>query len=294
MPDIVATERAPRRAARWIGSSAIWGGVVALLGCVLMAAPAAAQLSPPGLGPARTASWSAVGIRQDLDAIRRRESVTYVGVGSISNPDNANPWQKPAIFVLNQEFYDQFHKNWVYSAALSYRRQNEYEDEPPFADAHPSYKHELRFYGRLSYVQKLARFKFVNTFRPELRNFFSPDLGSQEFVQFRFRLRTQVTANLDKNAVHRLVGSAEVLATVGKAHAPAGWTDFDYRESRFCLYYSLRMQSWPVVVDIGYMNNLLGSSHPIDVHYLAIDLVWENPFGKPERGKQQRPPEYLQ
>lgn len=57
------------------------------------------QISPPGLGKAHTADWFALGIRQDLDTldIKGWQSLSYVGMGRKSNPDNYDPHYKPAI-----------------------------------------------------------------------------------------------------------------------------------------------------------------------------------------------------
>lgn len=98
---------------------------------------ASAQISPPGLGLANSASWFAVGVRQELDTLKAWQSVTYIGIGRKSNPDNYNPLAKPAILVMNQEFYHQFHHHWQYSFALSYRRQDEYEKLSPYEHESP-------------------------------------------------------------------------------------------------------------------------------------------------------------
>jgi hypothetical protein len=251
----------------------------------LMASRAAAQISPPGLGEATTALWTALGLRQELDRARRWESMTYLGVGRISRPDGYDPLQRQAIGVLNQEFYHRPREHLLYSFALSYRRQAEYASSPPYERASPAATNELRLYGRVSHVQKVGPFKLVNTFRPELRTFFpSSPAPEEEFLQLRFRARSQLTWALDREAVHRLVASGEALASIRKTHRPEAWSDFGYRESRFCFYYSLHPQALPFSIDLGYMNDLLGSRQPLrDVHYAAFDLVWENPFGRRAR-----------
>lgn len=72
---------------------------------------ASAQISPPGLGRGHTANWVALGISKDLDSLKRWSSVSYVGLGRKSNPNNYNPLYKSVILVLNQEFYYRFHKH---------------------------------------------------------------------------------------------------------------------------------------------------------------------------------------
>jgi hypothetical protein len=247
-----------------------WWIVVLSLVC---SAPAAAQISPPGLGEAETAEWFALGLRQDLDA--RRASMTYVGVGAVAE-HQAQP-NEPAILVLNEEISDQLAEHWSYSYALSYRRQNEYF----LHDSAVAKQQELRMYGRLNGVLRAGRLKLTTTFRPELRTFYTVHFArAEEPLQLRLRVREQATVALDAHAVHRLIGSAEVLSSVAKG--PSGWSELGYRESRFCVYYSLDREQWPVVINVGYMNDLIGSAGAVtDVHYLALDLTWENPFGTP-------------
>ncbi|MFT3923129.1 MAG: hypothetical protein QM778_11380 [Myxococcales bacterium] len=216
---------------------------------------------------------------------QRRESMTYVGLGSISQPEGLNPYAKPAIFVLNQEIYERLQEHWVGSLALSYRRQNLYRDEPPYTAAELSVRHELRFYGRLSGSWQAGRLKLVSTARPELRVFFAGGEPAAEPLQFRFRLREQAGMRLDRADVHRLVGSAEVLASISKRRGDDGaWSALEYQESRFCLYYAWHGKGRPLAFDVGYMNDLMGHGGArADAHYFALDVVWTNPFGSPRR-----------
>lgn len=78
-----------------------------------------AQLSPPGLGKEKTASWFAFGIKQSLDSLEHKVSTTYVGLGYKSDPDNNNPSTNMAILILNEEISNRYHQNWEYSYALS-------------------------------------------------------------------------------------------------------------------------------------------------------------------------------
>lgn len=246
------------------------------------------QISPPGLGKAHTADWFAFGVRQELDTIEGKgwQSMTYIGVGRKSNPNNYDPFYKPAILVLNQEFYHQFHNDWQYSLALSYRRQDEYLDNMPYEHDNPKLKQEFRLYGRFSYLFSTSRIKLVPTFRQEFRKFYTPDFQNiSEDYQFRSRFRLQLTVNLDSKKTHRLIASSEQLFSISKGNTPDNWTDFNYRESRFSLYYSYSPKALPFIFSVGYMNNLIGQKNPYDVHYLAFDIVIENPFKLQQRNK---------
>jgi hypothetical protein len=239
------------------------------------------QIGPPGLGKAQTADWFAIGVRQDLDTIENKgwQSMSYIGVGRKSNLNNYAPFYKPAILVVNQEFYHQFHKTWQYSLALSYRRQDEYSDHPPYEHDNPKLKQEFRLYSRLSYIFSTSRIKLVPTFRQEFRKFYSPNLKNiDENFQFRSRFRLQLTANLDSKNRHKLIASTEQLFSISKENKPNTWTDFNYRESRLSLYYSYSPITLPFIFSVGYMNNLVGQKNPYDVHYLAFDIVIKNPF----------------
>ena len=66
-----------------------------------------AQISPPGLGHSKTASWFAAGFKQKLN--EKWQSMTYFGMGRTSG-NSLNPIEKPAILVFNQEFYHQLKK----------------------------------------------------------------------------------------------------------------------------------------------------------------------------------------
>lgn len=246
-------------------------------GCVVLGA---AQISPPGLGNTKIAGWAAIGLRQSLDSAAHKQLVTYFGVGRKSNPDNYDPYQKAAILVLNAEFYHQFHPRWQYSAALSYRRQNQYAGTAPFLELNPGIQQEFRLYGRFSNIIKTKRLKWVNTFRQEFRKYYTPDFQEpDEILQFRSRLRSQLTINLDRAQVHRLVGSAEALFSISKENQTQHpWTAWGYRESRLCLYYSFAPLKSSFVFNLGYMDNVLGTSSLKHVHYLALDVIWENPL----------------
>lgn len=261
---------------------------IIVLALVLFTNKSISQISPPGLGKTNIGSWIAVGIRQELDTIEGKgwQSMTYVGLGRKSNPDNYNPFYKAGIFIANQEFHHQFHKTWQYSIALSYRRQDIYLDKPPYEYDSPNLQQEFRVYGRLSYIFRTSRIKIVPTFRQEFRKYFTPDFkNASDNFQFRSRIRIQLSANLDNKKKHRLVLSSEQLFSIGMKSKQNQWTDFNYRESRFSFYYSYSPKTSPFIFNIGYMNNLVGNQKVYTAHYLAFDIILENPFKLQQRSK---------
>lgn len=252
-----------------------------LLTIVLLTAVCAhAQISPPGLGETNTASWFAFGVRQSLDSASKLQSFTYVGLGRISGPQSSNSLKYQDIFVLNQEFYHKFHKHWHYSLALSYRNQDEYGDEKSFNNISPTHKQEVRTYGRFMYELRMQNVKLVATYRQEFRSFFNPDFQQENNrYQLRSRFRLQAAVTLDENKVHRLTASAETLFSSTQSTIPSNhWSAFGYKEARFCFYYSIDPKNSSFIYSIGYMNNLIGQQNIKSVSYLALDVIWENPF----------------
>jgi hypothetical protein len=250
--------------------------LLAYITCIFITTKVTAQISPPGLGETHSAYWSAAGVSQKLDG--KNTSLTYIGSGRISGPDGENPVDKPSIFVLNEEIYHSLNRHWQYSYALSYRRQLHYsydENTVQNAEVHQEY----RVYGRLANSLAFGNFKWKNTLRQEVRKFFNPEFGEIENgLQLRTRLKTQLNAAIGNDRSNSITASAEALFSVPYDTA-SGWGDYEYTESRFCLYYTLKPKDLPVVFDLGYMNDLIGTGHELtDASYLAFDIIIENPF----------------
>jgi hypothetical protein len=242
---------------------------------VCFAVKATGQISPPGLGDTNTAAWAALGVKEQLDSLNAL--TVYAGVGRISGPGSDNPVNKPSIGVLNAELYHIFSKHFKYSYAMSYRRQSQYSGAYPHFLEHPAVKQEFRAYGRLAYSLKANNgSKYSLTLRQEVREFFAPDFNAQSYeLQLRTRLKAGVWVPLGSNA-NGLTGTAEALFSISDKQG--SWDNYAYKESRFCLYYTYVPASH-MVVDIGYMNDLMGYGHHIaDASYLAVDVVLVDVF----------------
>ncbi len=243
-----------------------------------------AQISPPGLGDANTAFWSAFGVKRQLDSLGKKQSLSYIALGRKSSPDNYNPVSKQAIVVLNHEIYHSFAPNQQYSYAVSYRRQPKYESSAPYEKE--ATEQEFRIYGRYAYIFSLGkRWKLKNTVRQEFRKFFDADFRkTEENFQLRTRVKSQLTYNLSKKNNQKLALSAEGLFSAGYLNEPEQkWTPFGYREMRIGAYYMFSIPHSPFSADIGYVNDLIRGSRSVKkggVHYLALDLIWNLPFRK--------------
>ena len=248
----------------------------AIMACLGFSVAATAQLSPPGMGETKEAYWSAIGLNQKLT--EKDNSITYVGVGRISGIQEDGVMNKPSIFVVNEEVYHKLSTHLKYSGALSYRRQHEYDAGPGIAGT-DEIKQEFRVYGRLQYGLEIASVKWNNTLREEARKFYADDFSDVENgFQLRTRLKTQVVIPLDHESHNTILWSAEALFSAA-SDSHHGWDGMGYKESRFCLYYSLSPANIPVTFDIGYMNDLMGhGSQMADANYLAMDIIVKDLF----------------
>ncbi len=206
------------------------------------------------------------------------QDMLYVGVGFKNNKNNLK-YQK-AIFVLNNEIYHQFHTNWQYSMALSYRKQERFDALTPQLHDSIPFMHEFRVYGRFSYIYKYHFFKLIPTFRQELRNFYLDNLPRKQQLRTRFRL--QAKFNLDKTKSNRIILGSEQFWASNFINT---WQKLKYSESRFTAYYSYSPQKSNIIINLGYMLNTIGLKNIKTVNYLAFDIIWENPFGLIHRNK---------
>jgi len=235
-----------------------------------------AQFTPPGLGETNTASWFAIGVKQNLNQAKTIKSATHFGIGRVSDPDDYNLVKKHSIYVVNEEVAHQFKENWKYSLAVSYRWQNKYQSTQPYSVDTPKARQELRFYSRFSYLDSYKNVDYSFSYRPELRYFYNPNFSpATKNTQFRSRFRGKASFNLNTLKTQKIITTAEFLFSTTKTNK---WSSFDYQETRFCLYYSVLFPQQKITCNLGYMNDLIGKSSITDVHYLAFDVVLNNPF----------------
>ena len=234
------------------------------------------QISPPGLGDGNYANWYAIGVRQNLDADKKVESMTYFGMGLKSN-DHEKFDLKPAIIVVNQEIYHKLNEHLKVSYALSYRNQKDYNITDHVEVI--SRQQEMRIYARASYSTKINKLKLTHTFRQEARKFMDQKWqNTDEPFQLRSRLKTQIAIPLDSDNHHTLTAGAEMLFSTSKNNFTKKWSKLNYKESRFTLFYTFRPKDLPIAISAGYMNNLIEKNSTHSVHYASLDVVLEDPF----------------
>lgn len=252
-----------------------------LIGLLSFSMTSRAQIVPPGLGEISLAGWMAIGLDKDLKTTTNKswKSSTYIGHGRQNEPEKENLFQKSGIFILNQEFYHRFHENWEFSLALSYRNQDLYEKEFPYHRADSKYKHEFRYYSRFSYLWKSDFVDITPTFRQEMMRYFQSGFHNYKDdwrLRSRFRLKFSFPLTADKN--QKIILYSEQLFSTSRNHETKIWGKFKYDDSRFSAYYSYQFKQLPMVVNLGYMHNLIGTDPTYSGHYLAMDIIFKNPF----------------
>lgn len=256
--------------------------LISVSSIILLTSTLNAQIIPPALGETNINSWLAIGVKQKLDTLQIGgwESTTYLGIGSVSHVHQSNPFEDLGILVVNQEFFHNFSENWQYSLALSYRQQNLFQKDSPFERADQRYKQEFRWYGRLSHSFKLNKWTITPTFRQEVIKYFTPEFKNHLEswrLRTRFRLKFAFALNTDKS--QQLIAYSEQLFSVSQSGLTKKWDRFEYKDSRFALYYSVTPSKHPLIYNVGYMLNLIGTKNIFSSHYLALDIIWKNPLG---------------
>lgn len=241
--------------------------ILLLIAC----ASANAQITPPGLGENENANlWMAVGLEKKLGSPGKISSLSYVGIGRESSRADYNILKRQGIIVLNEELGWKFHKRWKLAQGISYRRQNEYKDTPPYESERPGYKNELRLYSKLTHYHDLGNVVLAFTARQEFRCFYTAGINAQkDAFELRTRLKAQSIISVNKGHTRFVTLGVEPLFSSSKLEG-GGMQPIQYDETRFSGFYSF-MPSPHLVFSIGYMNDLVHR----DIHYLSLDVVFK-------------------
>jgi hypothetical protein len=229
--------------------------------------PAFAQISPPGMDDTRAVVWGAVGFTQNLGP--KWQTMVYLGASRESNPNNYSFLTKPAISVIDFSQLYRFNEHWSLSAAVSYREQNRYSDDPPYGSKDPGIRDEMRYYMRLYYRHKINRIQFTYSFRPEFRTYHP----SAILYEYRFRLKAQAAIPLNKTASNQLVIGNEILTV-----AEPRFADYHYTEDRATVYFRHTFARPSLIADVGLMGQVLAGEGLIT--HVAFDFIFVDPFGK--------------
>lgn len=252
---------------------------------ILIIQPLYAQISPPGLDGTKTVSWGVVGFSQALN--KRLTLTVYGGASRMSDPKSWGLLHKQGIAVYNQEFLYKLSPRWQISVANSFRIQNLYADEAPYEAEDPSYRYELRYYGRLYYRQQFNKVSVSYAFRPEARTFYSPDWeASSRPLELRFRLKATASLPINEEKTNVIISGNEFLTAVDEyqSNMPAdhhhSWSNYHFTEDRFSIYFRHIFKKSDIIVDLGLMEQFKSGDFADPVSYLSFDVLFQNPFSK--------------
>jgi hypothetical protein len=244
-----------------------------------------AQLSPPGLDDTHVVLWGAVGINQAIG--KKWSNQSYIGASRFSDPNNDAVFKKQAIYVVEQQTYRQFGKHWQLGFCLSIRGQNMYSDDPPYEDAAPALRREIRYYLRLFYRHQIGRLTFAYSVRPEWRNFYSPDWSNfySSPRALRYRAKAQAGLALNESKSSSIILANELLFVNVEQRQADGtlvWSNLAFSEDRVSTYYRHTFKKPAMIVDVGVMQqlNFKGMTFNSDFVHFAFDVLFINPFGK--------------
>jgi len=256
-----------------------------LVFAVVTSSTVLAQLSPPGLDDTHVVLWGAVGINQAIG--KKWSNQSYIGGSRFSDPNNDAVLKKQAIYVIEQQTYRQFGRNWQLGFCVSVRGQNMYSDDPPYEDATPALRREIRYYLRLFYRHQIGRFSFAYSLRPEWRNFYSPDWSNfySSPRALRYRAKAQAGLTLGESKSNSIILANEFLFINVEQRQATGnlvWSNLAFSEDRVSTYYRHTFKKPAMVVDIGMMQqlNFKGATVTNDYVHFAFDVIFMNPFGK--------------
>lgn len=235
---------------------------------------ALSQISPPGLDDTHAAVWMAVGIRQKISD--HWSTALYSGGSRKSDPDNYSPVRKAAIFVINQETTYTFNPQWSVALCTSFRTQNQYQQEEPFAKDKPSIKKEIRYYSRIYFKENIRKLQLALSFRPEYRTYFAEQHHWNPIdTELRFRLKAQVSVPLGKSNVNQFILGEEILsATDHTVDNYAHWTHYALTEDRVSTFFRHVFKQPSIVTDVGVMHQIKADGKYIA--HLSFDVVFQN------------------
>lgn len=264
-----------------------------LAACILWPVIARAQIGAEAQGGKLT-SWMAVGLDQELS--ERWTSVTDIGWGTHSDPDNLAFLKRQGLIVFTQDFIYDFAPHWRVAASFGYWRRNFYDDQPPY-DANPvlPYRNELRPFQRLYYDHAIGTVLVTHTLRTDYRFYWTPGFDARWPTPFEFRARYMVNFKVPvtDNHLNWIIVNDEILTAADKySDAEAlvrgkNWSPYVFTENRFSLYYRRRLQGVRADFDVGLMDQYwreVRQTYFTTSYNIMLDLIVYDPFSRHHKG----------
>lgn len=254
--------------------------------CCLCAYKADAQIGAEAQG-GRLTLWTALGIDYKLSS--RWASITDLGYGCHSDPDNIQLFKRQGLNVLTQDFTYNINSHWRVAISAGYWRRLAYLDDAPYnARDYPyQFRNELRPYQRLYYRLNIGQVKLTNTFRIDERFYFTQNFQDSWTTPFEFRARYMLDArrSFTKNKKNWLIVNDEVLTAIDKRDNDT-WSAYQLTENRLSLYYRHTFTQQRIDIDLGLMHQYWrerpGAANFNTSYNIMFDIILHDPFRKKE------------
>lgn len=245
---------------------------------------AAAQIGAEAQGGKLTL-WTALGIDYKLSP--HWTSMTDLGYGCHSDPDNTQLFKRQGLNVLTQDFIYHINDHWRVAVSGGYWRRNAYQDAAPYNSRNFPYefRNELRPYQRLYYKLNIGQVKITNTFRIDERFYFTQDFHDPWTTPFEFRARYMLDGRrpFTKDKQNWVIVNDEVLTAIDQ-RSSGTWSEYQFTENRFSLYYRHTFTKQRVDIDLGLMHQYWrerpGASNFNISYNIMFDIILHDPFRK--------------
>jgi|ERR1700752_2653516 len=234
--------------------------------------------------------WAALGIDQKIS--EKWLSVTDIGYGRHSDPNNNAFLKRQGLNVLTQDFIYKANKHFSFSLSMGYWRRNFYEDNIPYdARNYPQqFRNEIRPYQKTYYHHTVKNIAVTHVLRTDYRFYYDQTFNKQWNTPFEFRARYLQSWKipLTKNRKNFIIPIDEVLTAIDKYSATVAqqknskWSPYQFTENRFSLYYRRSLFNQKIDVDLGvmyqYWRDKPGLSTFNTSYNIMFDIIIKEPF----------------
>ncbi|HKC68693.1 MAG TPA: DUF2490 domain-containing protein [Bacteroidia bacterium] len=234
--------------------------------------------------------WTALGIDQKIT--ERWLSVTDVGYGRHSDPNNNTFLKRQGLNVLTQDFIYKANKHWDFSVSIGYWRRDFYDNSPPYdmRSSPQQYRNEIRPYQKTYYHHSIKNITITHIIRTDYRFYYDQTFIYRWSTPFEFRARYLQSWKipLTKNKKNFIIPIDEVLTAIDKYSATIAqqkntkWSPCQFTENRLSLYYRRSFFEQKMDIDIGvmyqYWRDRPGESTFNTSYNIMFDLIIKEPF----------------
>jgi len=238
----------------------------------------------------KTSLWMALGIDQKIS--NRWASITDIGYGRHSDPNNNALVKRQGLNVVTQDFIYKANAHWFFAFSFGYWRRDFYDDNIPYNSRnYPlQYRNEIRPYQKTYYSHNLKNIIITHVFRTDYRFYYDQTFTDKWPTPFEFRARyLQVwKIPLTKNKKNFIIPIDEVLtavdqyATTVASQKNSKWSPYQFTENRLSVYYRRSLLDQKIDFDLGvmyqYWRDKPGVSTFNTSFNLMIDVIIKEPF----------------